>query len=82
MTETEKHKELLSIYKDLTSYPIWEYYNYYYLLNEIYEINKTRKIEDKILFFPLQDVEFNWSDFTCPQQYELFDKYLNDSTGK
>ncbi len=42
------------------------------------EINKTREIEDKILF-PL-DVEFNWSDFTCPQQYELFDKYLNDST--
>lgn len=78
-TETEKHKELLSIYKDLTSYPIWEYYNYYYLLNEIYEINRTREIEDKILFFPL-DVEFNWSDFTCPQQYELFDKYLNDST--
>lgn len=53
LTETEKHKELLSIYKDLTSYPIWEYYNYYYLLNEIYEINKTREIEDKILFFRL-----------------------------
>ncbi len=79
LSDSQKQKELLSIYKDLTSYPIWEYYNYYYLLSEIYDINKSRKPEEKILFFPL-DVEFNWSEFTCPQQYELFDRYLNDST--
>ena len=80
MTRTENIKELLSIYKDLTSYQFGNTTNYYYLLNEIYEIKQNKKIEDKILFFFRLMLNLIGLIFTCPQQYELFDKYLNDST--
>lgn len=74
LTEFEKEEELLSIYRDLDYYVIWENYNYYFLLDSIYNINKKRKEEDKILLFPL-DLEFDWESFTCTAQYELFDDY-------
>ncbi len=74
LSEKEKEDELLSIYRDLDYFVIWEKYNYYALLNTIFEINKTRKNEDKILLFPL-GLKFDWKDFNCHSQYKLFDDY-------
>ncbi len=77
MTETEKHKELLSIYKDLTTYPIWEYYNYYYLGMKFIKLTEQIEIKNEFFFFRLM-LDLIGLIF-LPQQYELFDnKYLNN----
>lgn len=70
-TEEEKERELLSIERDLDFFVIWDKYNYYHLLSEVYEINKNRKTEDKILIFPT-DVAFDWNNFTTSEAYNLF----------
>ena len=78
LSEGEMEKELLSIYRDLSDI-LWEKYNYYALLKTIYQINKTRENNNKILLFPL-DMEFNWKDFDCHSQYKLFDEYSEYGT--
>jgi len=60
-TKEEKEKELLNIYRDLCPSFSWGAYNYYYLLSEVWEINKNRKMEDKIMIFPL-DIPFDYND--------------------
>ena len=62
LSESEKEKELLAIYRDLDYTILWEKYNYYFLLNSIFETNKNRDEKDKILLFPL-DLEFDWKNF-------------------
>ena len=75
-TEEEKERELLSIYRDIDYDVCWENYSYYQLLSEVYEINKNRKKEDKILIFPT-DVAFDWNDFTTSESYALFIKLIS-----
>jgi len=77
LTEEEKKLELVSIFRDLDYYIIWDKYNFYMLLDAIFNINKPRKKEDKILLFPL-DLKFNWEDITCSAQYQLFDDYSDN----
>ncbi|HIP47531.1 MAG TPA: hypothetical protein EYG92_00985 [Lutibacter sp.] len=79
LSEKEKEKELLSIYRDLSFDVIWEKYNYYALLKTVYQINKMRESNDKILLFPL-DLEFDWKEFDCHSQYKLFDDYSEYGT--
>jgi len=43
LTKDEKEKELVQIYRDLDYQPIWENYNFYYLLSSIYDINQGRR---------------------------------------
>ncbi|HTO35025.1 MAG TPA: hypothetical protein VLZ72_02220, partial [Flavobacterium sp.] len=57
---------------------VWEKYNYYHLLNEIYNINKIREPKDKILLFPT-DVAFDWNEYTTPEKYTIFDNLLENS---
>lgn len=79
LSEKEKEKELLSIYRDLDYEVIWEKYNYYHLLSSIFEINKSRDEKDKILLFPL-DIEFDWNSYKCHSHYKMFDEYLENGT--
>ena len=78
LSKSEKEKELLAIYRDLDYTILWEKYNYYFLLNSIFETNKNRDEKDKILLFPL-DLEFDWKNFDCHSQYKLFDEYSENS---
>lgn len=74
LTDKEKEQELLAIYRDLDYTILWEKYNYYFLLNEIYEANRNREDKDKILLFPL-DLEFDWNELENYSQYKLFESY-------
>lgn len=78
LSEKEKEEELLAIYRDLDYTILWEKYNYYYLLNSIFEINRKREEKDKILLFPL-DLEFDWKNYDCHSQYKLFNEYSENS---
>ena len=75
-TEDEKQKELTNICRDLAPSLIWDPYNYYYLLNEVWELNKSRKKEDKILIFPL-DVTIDWNDIQTNREFSIHDKFFN-----
>lgn len=61
LTEEEKERELLNIYRDLCPSFVWGPYNYYHMLSEVWEINKNRKTEDKILVFPT-DIPFDYNE--------------------
>ena len=74
LSQKEKEEELQAIFRDLDYWIIWDMYNYYFLLESIYEINQEREEKEKILLFPC-DIEFVWEDFTCTAQYEMFDDY-------
>ena len=78
LSEEEKENELLEIYRDLDYNIVWEKYNFYALLNTIFEINKTRAEKDKILLFPL-DVAFDWNSFDSHLQYKMFDDAIENS---
>lgn len=71
LSKDEKENELLKIYRNIDYDIIWDKYNYYYLLNSIYEINQNRKNDDKIFLIPL-DIDFSWDSVKCPSQYNMF----------
>jgi hypothetical protein len=79
LSKEEQEKEMQAIMRDLDYWVIWDVYNYYFLLESIYEINLKRGDKDKILLFPC-DIKFDWNDFTCTAQYELFDDYSEEGT--
>ena len=61
LSEEEKERELLNIYRDLSPSFIWGPYNYYHMLSEVWELNKNRKLEDKVLIFPT-DIPFDYNE--------------------
>jgi hypothetical protein len=77
-TGEEKEYELLSIYRDIDYWILWEKFNYYHLLSEVYDFNKNRKKEDKIMIFPM-DVAFDWSNYKTNREYAEFERLLDDT---
>ncbi len=70
LTEEEKEKELLSIYRDLCPSLVWGAYNYYHMLNEVWALNKDRNKEDKILIFPT-DVPFDYNEIQTHREWDI-----------
>ena len=76
-TKEEKERELLNIYRDLCPTLVWGAYNYYHMLNEVWEINKNREKEDKILIFPT-DIPFDYNDIQTHREWSiLYYKFFN-----
>jgi len=71
LTEIEIKEHLLAIFKILDMFSLWPNYNYYYLLESIYQINQQRPLNEKIQLFPL-DVMFSWDSIKCDEQYNMF----------
>lgn len=65
LTPKEKEIELRKLYRDLSPSIVWGPYNYYLMLSEVWEINKNRKVKDKILIFPLDP----WLDYNSIQTH-------------
>lgn len=88
-------RELIKLYRDVDYYPIWEKYNFWYLLSNIYKVN-TGLDEAKKLTIHFTDLEFDWDNFihldTIMERYDRdsmmgvhfisdFDKIINDPKG-
>lgn len=71
LTEIEIKEHLLAIFRNLDMFSLWPNYNYYYLLENIYQINQDRQLNEKIQLFPL-DVIFSWDSIKCDEQYKMF----------
>ena len=78
-TPEEKERELLNIYRDLCPTLVWGAYNYYHMLSEVWEVNKSRKMEDKILIFPT-DVPFDYTQMQTHREWAIhFRLFFNSS---
>ena len=75
-TKEEKERELLNIYRDLCPSFVWGAYSYYHLLSEVWEINKNRKTEDKILIFPT-DFLFDYSEMQTHREFAIHSRFIN-----
>ena len=71
LSDGEIKEYLLTIFRNLDFFPLWPNYNYYYLLESIYQINQQRQLTEKIQLFPL-DVMFSWDSIKCSEQYNMF----------
>ncbi|MDD4148932.1 MAG: hypothetical protein PHE33_02775 [Bacteroidales bacterium] len=71
LTDSEIKENLLAIFRNLDMFSLWPNYNYYYLLESIYQINQQRQLKEKIHLFPL-DVMFSWDSIKCNEQYNMF----------
>ena len=83
-TKEEKERELLNIYRDLCPTLFWGPFNYYHMLSEVWEINKNRNEEDKILIFP-SDIPFDYSNIQTHREWairyrEIFNGGFRDQT--
>lgn len=59
-------KKLNQFQQNADFYPIWERYNYHYLLRTIYDINNN--YQNQISYYP-SDSEFNWNSITNVNDY-------------
>jgi len=71
LSDSEITEHLLTIFRNLDMFSLWPNYNYYYLLENIYQINQQRQVNEKIQLFPL-DVIFSWDSIKCNEQYNAF----------
>lgn len=71
LSDIEIKAYLLNIFRNLDMFSLWPNYNYYYLLESIYQINQQRQLREKIQLFPL-DVMFSWDSIKCTEQYNMF----------
>jgi hypothetical protein len=80
LAEAEIKEHILDIAKNIDYTPLWAAYNYYYLLENIYQINQQRKPDEKIMLRPL-DVIFSWDSITCSEQFNMFYDMLFPQNG-
>ena len=69
-------KDLMELYRDLSSSYIWEKYNYWYLLSAIYRIN-TSLNDNQNLTLHFTDINFDWNNYFDINAYT--DIYSRDS---
>lgn len=71
LSDIEIKESMLAIFRNLDMFSIWPNYNFYYLIESIYQINQGRQLNEKIRLFPL-DVMFSWDSIKCDEQYNMF----------
>ncbi|HEY5509335.1 MAG TPA: hypothetical protein VIK29_11725, partial [Paludibacter sp.] len=59
VNESKTKQQILSICKNSSVHPLWENYNFPYLLNGLYGINKKLNTDKKINLYP-SDLPLNW----------------------
>lgn len=61
LSPEESNKKALEIQRDATWYPLWERYNYHYLLTSLYQINRSLPEQNKLKLHPT-DMAIHWSE--------------------
>ena len=63
LSPEQSNKKALEIQRNSSWYPLWERYNYHYLLTSLYQINKPLAELQKIKLHPL-DIPVHWNEIT------------------
>ncbi len=74
LNELEIEETVLKFYRDLSYYPLWEKYPFFYFLQNIARLNNTLEDENKFRLY-FTDLAFSWTDMT-PEKYSAFRKSL------
>lgn len=61
LSPDQSNKKALEIQRNSSWYPLWERYNYHYLLTSLYKTNKSLPIQKKIKLHPT-DIAIDWKD--------------------
>lgn len=61
LSQEQSNKKALEIQREASWYPLWERYNYHYLLTNLYQVNKSLPIQKKIKLHPT-DIAINWNE--------------------
>lgn len=72
LPDEQANESLLQIIRNLQHSPLWECTNYYDLLHDVYEINKTLPVKEKIHIYP-SNMPFSWKEMT-KEKYAEFNK--------
>lgn len=67
LSKEENMERALQIQRNMAWYPIWERYNYHYLLTSLYNINKSLAKEQKIQLHPT-DLAIDWNTITTVEE--------------
>jgi len=52
LSKKEINKEIISLQRRCSFYPLWEKYNFYYFIEKLYQINQNLKPSEKINVYP------------------------------
>ena len=63
LSPEQSNKKALEIQRNSSWYPLWERYNYHYLLTSLYQINNPLPEQKKIKLHPT-DIAIRWSEIT------------------
>jgi hypothetical protein len=70
LTEEEVKDRLFHIIRNCSSSPLWEYTNYFNFFKDIYFLNKTLPMKEKIHIYP-SNMPFSWKGMTREKYEEL-----------
>ncbi|NIR46222.1 MAG: hypothetical protein GWN99_17480 [Gemmatimonadetes bacterium] len=70
LSDPELAERLLPIYRDLSYYPIWDNYNFYWFIEQLYRLNESLA-SDRHVRLHLSDMPFDWSGMNGAR-YEEF----------
>lgn len=75
-SEEKFRKELRKLYRDLDFNDIWNYTNYWNLLNFIHNLNMSLP-DSSTIYHGLTDMAFDWNKYTTQQQYEIWNRMVS-----
>jgi hypothetical protein len=75
-TDRQIEDSVLNLYRDLSYYPLWEKYCFYYFLLNITKLNNSLNEEDKINIY-FTDLAFSWIGMN-KEKYTIFRKSLSE----
>lgn len=67
LTLEQSNQRALEIQRDVSFYPLWDRYNYHYLLTSLYEINKNLPAYKKLKLHPT-DIAVDWKEIKTRQE--------------
>jgi len=74
--EEDFTKDLRNLYRNIDYGVIWEKYNYWQFLNNIYRINKNLPQNEKITLY-LTDVPYDWKEYRDTLAWNIFYKKIS-----
>lgn len=80
LSEKEIHDHVIEICREASFYSLWNCYNYYKLLYQVYLINQNLSADKKVLIYPC-DRYFSWDQINTTEECRAFRDipYLRDS---
>lgn len=75
LSKEQSNNKALEIQRNAMWYPLWDRFNYHFLLTTLYEINKPLPLQKKIKLHPT-DIDIHWNEIITAD--DIIDKIINN----